>query len=294
MFGVGTIGMIGQPVQRRPESPPDYPPYVQEYLDRVTAADVAAGNIQGLERSVTDAISTCLQALVADGILGVSGGVLSASASLIKAACFMQGARTLSGSLVPLAADMPAPTNFNFVAGDYNRRLGLVGDGITKCLDTNRANNADAQNSKHLCVYATSVSNSIQAFAGARTPVVDSTGQISVTAAANSPSAGRCNTETAQNGASLPIAGATLFGVSRQSSTAFTYRVAGINNISTAVSQTPTAVSIGIFARKTGTSFDTFSSSRLAFYSSGQWLDLAVLEARIAALSAAIQAAIAP
>jgi hypothetical protein len=48
-----------------------------------------------------------------------------------------------------------APTNFNFVSGDYNRKTGLVGDGSTKYLDSNRAGNADPQNSFHLSTYST-------------------------------------------------------------------------------------------------------------------------------------------
>jgi hypothetical protein len=45
----------------------------------------------------------------------------------IKASCILAGARTLSGSLTPLKG--AAPTNFNFVSGDYNRKTGLVGNG---------------------------------------------------------------------------------------------------------------------------------------------------------------------
>jgi hypothetical protein len=50
-----------------------YPAYVQDYLDRVTAADVAAGNTSGLEFGVTDGANTFIQDLVNDGLLGVSG-----------------------------------------------------------------------------------------------------------------------------------------------------------------------------------------------------------------------------
>ena len=65
-----------------------YPSYVQDYLDRVTAADASAGNTQGLELGVTDAFNTTLQAMVGDGSLGVSSNVLSQAASFIKASCF--------------------------------------------------------------------------------------------------------------------------------------------------------------------------------------------------------------
>lgn len=42
------------------------------------------------------------------------------------------GARTLSGALVPLVGR--AATNFNFVTGDYNRRIGLKGNRSNKYL----------------------------------------------------------------------------------------------------------------------------------------------------------------
>jgi hypothetical protein len=61
-----------------------------------------------------------------------------ASGTAIKASCILAGARTLAGALVPLAG--AAPTNVGpFVSGDYNRKTGLVGDGSTKYLNSNRA-----------------------------------------------------------------------------------------------------------------------------------------------------------
>ena len=68
----------------------------------------------------------------------------------IKASCILAGARTLTGALVPLVGT--APTNNNFASGDYNRKTGLVGNGSTKYLDSNRNNNADPQNSNHNAV----------------------------------------------------------------------------------------------------------------------------------------------
>jgi hypothetical protein len=73
----------------------------------------------------------------------------------LKASCILCGARTLAGALVPLAG--AAPTNNNFVDADYNRETGLKGDGSTKYLDSNRANNADPQDDQHVCVYASAL-----------------------------------------------------------------------------------------------------------------------------------------
>jgi len=65
----------------------------------------------------------------------------------IKASCILAGARTLEGALIPLVG--APPTNNNFIANDYNREIGLKGNGIDKYLNTNRQNNIDPQNSKH-------------------------------------------------------------------------------------------------------------------------------------------------
>jgi hypothetical protein len=98
----------------------------------ITAVETADG--QALETATRYAINNFVIGCKQDGIW-----------SAIKASCILAGARTLSGALVPLVGT--APTNFNFVSGDYNRKTGLVGDKSTKYLDSNRNNNADPQNS---------------------------------------------------------------------------------------------------------------------------------------------------
>ena len=125
-----------------------YDPDAQDFINRVIAADVAAGNTSGLEVGVQDAYNDFFVGCKADGTFNA-----------LKAACIMAGARTLAGALVPLVSTMPAPTNNNFVAGDYDRETGLVGDGSTKYLNSNRANSADPTDSKHLSVYITSGSS---------------------------------------------------------------------------------------------------------------------------------------
>lgn len=271
-----------------------YPGYVQDYLDRVTAADVGAGNTQGLELGVTDAFNTCLQAMVADTSLGVSGGVLSQAASLIKASCFMMGARTLPGALVPLAADMPAPTNVGpFVIGDYNRRTGL-GDpaNVSKYLDSNRNNFSEPQNSRHIALRANLASSPLQSLAGAR---LESNGiGASVIAWTGTQPAFRSipATDTIQLSGSAEIGTPTMFAMSRSAATEYTARVSGNNALITSTSTTPDNISIFVFAQNNGGSPAGISTARINFYSIGEALDLAVLDARITALSAAIAAAI--
>jgi len=249
-------------------------PDAAAYIEAVEAADG-----QLLEFGVGKAINDFVVGCKFDGIWDA-----------IKASCILAGARTLSGALVPLKGT--APTNYNFVAGDYDRKTGLVGDGSTKYLDSNRNNNADPQNSKHLSVYATTVSNANQAFAAARKSSVDNTGQTSLTSLSNGATSGRANAETPQNGASLPINSSTFIGVARLNSTQVVYRIIGTNYTGSITSQTPAANSTGIFARKSGTVFDAFTASRFSFYSIGEALDLALLDSRVTNLITAFGAAI--
>ena len=271
-----------------------YPTYVKDYLDRVNAKDVEAGNTLGLELGVTDAFNTCLQALVADGILGVSGGVLAQAASLIKASCAMQGARTLSGALVPLAADMPAPTNVGpFVAGDYNRRTGL-GDpaNVSKYLNTNYNNNADPQNSRHIAIRANLTSSLTQLLAGARVEP-NGVGASLVGWNGTQPIFRSIpSLDTLQASGSAAVGTPTMFALSRNTSADYTARVSGSNTLIASTSTTPDNINIFVFAQNNNGSPTGFATARINFYSLGSALDLAILEARITALSNAIQAAI--
>jgi hypothetical protein len=109
-----------------------FDPDAAAYLRAVEAADG-----QALETPVKRAVDDFFRGTKADGTF-----------SALKAACILCGARTLAGALVPLAGT--APTNNNFVDADYNRETGLVGNGSTKYLDSNRAENADPQMTMHI------------------------------------------------------------------------------------------------------------------------------------------------
>jgi hypothetical protein len=85
----------------------------------IAAVEVADG--QALEPAIRTAYNNFILGCKSDGIWDA-----------IKASCILAGARSLSGALVPLKGS--APTNNNFVSGDYVRTTGLVGDGTTKYL----------------------------------------------------------------------------------------------------------------------------------------------------------------
>jgi hypothetical protein len=107
------------------------------YLAAVEMADNAP-----LEVGVRTAINNFIKSCKADGIW-----------SVIKSAGIMAGARTLAGALVPLKG--PSPINYNFVSGDYNRKTGLIGDGLTKYLDTNMSPSILQQDNHSIGVYVT-------------------------------------------------------------------------------------------------------------------------------------------
>ena len=225
----------------------------------ITAVETADG--QDLEPAVREAINDFVVGCKADGIWDA-----------IKASAILAGARTLTGALVPLKGT--APTNFNFVSGDYNRTTGLVGNGITKYLDSNRNNNADPQNSKHLALYQSSLATA-DSLLFATSNLSGRSALISFVATGITQ---RINSSLAasNNGNSVGFVG----GV-RTTSTATAARVGGADFPDTITSQVPSNEDIGVFATASGAAP---TNARLAFYSIGEALDLAQLDARVTTL----------
>jgi len=237
----------------------------------ITAVETADG--QALEERVKIAIDNFVLGCKADGIW-----------TAIKASCILAGARTLNGALVPLVGT--APTNFNFVSGDYNRKTGLVGDGSTKYLDSNRNNNADPQNSQHMCVYPTAV-NSIdtdRVYMGVGFVEPGSTYFFT-----------RTSDAVVRNRSSGAVTGLTrgapnaLIGINRATDLSHVYRQSGISQNISQASQAPLNRFVFIYQSN---GFTAFSNARLAFYSIGESLNLALLDARVTDLINAIGAAI--
>ena len=263
LFDVAFLGSLGGA----------YDADAQVYITAVEAADG-----QALEAGVKDAINTFVVDCKADGIW-----------SAIKACCIMAGARTLSGAFVPLVG--AAPTNFNFVAGDYNRKTGLVGDGSTKYLDSNRNNSADPQNSHHLSVYVSSANTSSTAALIATTGA-DGASQIFTNTSA---AVGQTFFRSRTTGSPLVFgaAGANnrtgFHAVSRSSSTVVSGRVSSVTSQFSHSSATPMVATIGVFNNG---STAAYTNARISWYSIGESLDLALLDARVTALMSAIAAAI--
>jgi hypothetical protein len=208
----------------------------------------------------------------------------------IKASCILAGARTLSGALVPLAGIAPT-NNGPFVTGDYNRKTGLVGNGSTKYLNSNRNNNVDSQNSFHLSCYISTAGTATAVYMGAGT-ATDENGTSNI-GLVTSPSSlfarNRFPTATINDVSGALSTAVGLFGTNRSVSTQQVNRASGVNTTRVAGSQTPYNAAISVFAATAGV-FPT--NARLAFYSIGESLDLALLDARVTALITAFGVAI--
>jgi hypothetical protein len=244
------------------------------YLSRVETADG-----QTLEAGVRTAIESFIVGCKADGIWNA-----------IKASCILAGARTRLGALTPLRGT--APTNFNFVDGDYNRKTGLVGDGSTKYLDSNRSQTADPQNNHHLAVQITTTGTGT--FIGANTAGLGDSLIIS-NQASGWPFRSRISAfNTSARGTRSTVGATGLLAISRSSGSSLISRLSSANETIASASTTALTGNIGIFARiRTDVSpADLYSNARLAFYSIGESLNLALLDARVTDLINAFDTAI--
>jgi hypothetical protein len=253
-------------------------PFDPDALAYITTVEAADG--QALEAGVRTAINEFVVGCKADGIWAA-----------IKASCILAGARTLTGALVPLVGS--APTNFNFVSGDYNRRTGLIGDGTTKYLDSNRNVNADPQNSNHQAVFITQAESTRIGFyiggrdAGAGSNRAVAYNRISSSTNPADPAVDLRN-NTAFIGRQAQTSSLGLWANSRNNASNFQGYWDKQSTTLTAASLTPIASGISVFGVNTLGTIDNFTNARLSFYSIGESLNLAQLDTRTTALMAAL------
>jgi hypothetical protein len=246
-----------------------FDPDANAYILAVEAADG-----QTLEAGVKKAYNTFVKGCKSDGIWDA-----------IKASCVMAGARTLSGALVPLKGT--APTNFNFVSGDYNRKTGLVGNGLTKYLDSNRNNNADPQDSRHVSIYASTISTgTTPAYFGGEA-ASGSTQLIDVSASTRI--GYRLNSSAATSTNIAPSVG--FIGINRTSSSEISLRNTGTTTSTSSASESPALFNLLIY-RRTNTVGADYANARLSYYSIGESVDLAKLDSRVTTLMSNIATAI--
>lgn len=237
-----------------------------DYIRRVESADDA-----GLETGIKVAYNNFVRGCKQDDIWDA-----------IKASCVLAGARTLTGALVPLVG--AAPTNFNFVSEDYNRKTGLVGNGSNKYLNSNRANNADLQNNQHLAVYATTLGAVSTGYIGSGAGSTAGISQLYVST--GNIFASRSQTSTLYTGNTQSVG---LLGISRSASGSYGARNNGSTVTVTATSQAPNTANLLIYNIPT---ISYYSDARLSFYSIGEALDLAAFDDRVFQLMTEISAAL--
>jgi len=252
---------------------PGWSPADADAAAYITAVEAADG--QALEEKTKIAIDNFVLGCKADGIW-----------SAIKASCILAGARTLAGALVPLAGTAPTnpfvnPANESlgrlFVSGDYNRKTGLVGNGSTKYLDSNRTGNDDPSDNFHMSFYASS-----------GTALIGTANSFS-NILWRGDNAMRIKSAVSLN--TSPAASGPYFGGGNKSGSAITARVAGINYTQTRT-DSGTTENITLYRFVQTNLIPSYSSARLAFYSIGENLDLQKLDARVTDLINAFGVAI--
>lgn len=232
-------------------------PDAADYFARIVSA---GSSISVANKAAVDAF---VRGCKADGIW-----------TAIKASCLLAGPDDLTGALVPLVG--VAPTNNGpFVSGDYNRTTGLLGNGTTKYLNSNRNNNADPQDSRH--IYARITDAQLDTTAVRRTIGTTSIVGGTVWGVTNAPAIfTRCATSsTVTTTATLSTGGV---GVSRSNSSDYNRMNYGSVASISGASVTPANQNIGVFGAVT---VDR-TNARLSFYSIGESLNLALLDARLA------------
>lgn len=246
-------------------------PFDSDALAYIAAVESADGAT--LEDGVKSAINSFIRGCKDDGIW-----------SAITTSCILAGARTLSGALVPLVGS--SPTNNNFVSADYNRKTGLISNGSTKRLASVN-NNTLGQNSNHIYIRITDEDTR-----GFSAGIMGTThGQSGCTALRRSGSTPLSFSNMSLSQAS--ISGTNVFfrkgcGVVRSSSTQFQrFENSTLLAASSVASQTPRNETI--FVLGTGTNYTT---SRAAFFSVGNSLNLALLDTRVSNLMTDLAAAI--
>jgi hypothetical protein len=217
-------------------------------------AAIEAADGQSLETSTKTAITNFIVNVKAQG-----------GWDAIQSSCILAGARTLNGALVPLKGT--APTNVRLVSTDYSRRNGIsiVSSLATPYLNTNRANNADPQNNKHLIVNITSTLQYPSSFmAGSGT----ASGDSSIIVNPGAIDFLRIKSNSSSNTSIEWYGNTGLAGFSRYGSITFAGFSGNniINTNYTAASVTPTSGNITIFDTPTGT---VPCSGGISFYSIG-------------------------
>ena len=230
-------------------------------------AEVELIDSQTLETPIKDAIEEFYVGTKADG-----------NYTALKAATLLMGAHTMLGSHVDMITATTVLNSFNFVDDDYSRITGLEGDGSTTYLDTNRANDADlgGRDNNHNSVYASTLGTGV-ALATANSASGSGVNHIGLT---DNRSRGATS-----SGVSMQVG---FCGHARSESGSFDYRSGGSTTNTLATSDVPTSDNLNLFRTNIATT-PAFGDHRIAFYSIGESVDLALLDQRVTRMVNLIQ-----
>jgi len=245
-----------------------FDPDALDYINRVETADG-----ERLEPRVRTAINQFVLGCKQDGIW-----------TSLVASCIMAGARTVAGAITPLVGN--APTNNNFVIGDYSRTLGLLGNASNKYLATGYNNNESGsgqnfpQNNSHIsCYVSASQTNTSGVFVGGPTGV-GSKFNFFHNSTTNIIARNRATTSGSNSLAPLGFQ-----GNSRNNSANFDCRFTSSSGVASSTINISSGVGVnellGVFATGAGT---LFTSARMSFYSIGKSLTLSSLDSRVTTL----------
>jgi hypothetical protein len=245
------------------------------YLNAVEAADG-----QALESSVKSAINTFVVGCKTDGTWDA-----------IVACCIMAGARTVAGAIVPLKGN--APTNNNFVSGDYSRKLGLLGNDTDKYLATGYNNNDTTnfpQNDSHIsCYVSASQTDTAGVLVGTQSTVAN---LLTISYGSATSLLFRSRSTVSRSFASAPLG---FQASTRNNSANFSSRATQSGGnftdaTTTTTSATPTNLLFGVFCGFSGATANQFSAARMSFYSIGKSLTIANLDTRVTTLMTTLNA----
>jgi len=262
----------------------------------------ASAYIDAVEVADGQALETATRYAINDFVIGCKNdGIWNA----IKASCILAGARTLAGALVPLVGT--APTNFNFVSGDYNRETGLTGNASNKALRTGLLGNALSNTSHHMFFSGSGFETTGVPIVGRVAGGFLQTSPLSILTLVDliaigdnsvSPQSRYARSGTG-DGASTS-AGLTSSGtltLSRTSSTSLTLYQNGSSAATDTTSTTPSlpAIGFGIFGRNDSGTITNHTGCTMNFFSVGDGLSggqTSSLHARVTSLINAFAAAI--
>jgi hypothetical protein len=255
-----------------------FDPDALDYINRVETADG-----QRLEPRVRTAINQFVLGCKQDGTW-----------TSIVTSCIMAGARTVAGAITPLVGN--APTNNNFVAGDYSRTLGLLSDGTSKHLATGYNNNNTTnfpQNDSHISCYVSASQTDVSGILVGTQSFIGNILNMGYSSQTQIFFRNRSGTSSLFSAAPLGFQASTRNNSANFSSRA-TLSGGTISDVTTtATSGAPSSQLFGVFCGFSGATANQFSAARMSFYSIGKSLSIPNLDTRVTTLINAIASALA-